>query len=108
MMFMDDCLNATTQIMEVDSKKLSQRVYNVAGVSFTPQEQVRNIKKYMPKFETTYVPDFRQKIAETWPKSLDDNVAQKDWQCKPQFDLDGMTRQMLTDLKEMYGVNISI
>jgi len=108
MMFMDDCLAASTKIMEVDSKKLSQRVYNVAGVSFTPEEQVHSIQKYMPKFQISYVPDFRQKIAETWPRSLDDSVARKDWQWKPQFDLDGMTRQMLMDLKDMYGVNMSI
>jgi len=108
MMFMDDCLDATLQLMDAEDKQLKQRVYNVAGISFTPDEQVRTIKKYLPKFQVTYAPDFRQKIADTWPKSLDDSMARKDWQWKPKFDLDGITRQMLSDLKNMYGVNITL
>jgi len=108
MMFMDDCINATIQLMEADNKNLSQRVYNVAGVSFTPEQQTRTIQKYLPKFQIKYEPDFRQQIADTWPKSLDDSVARKDWQWKPKFDLEGITKQMLVDLKDMYGVNIKI
>ena len=76
---MPDCLKATVDLLEADSSKLSTRVYNVTGFSFTPDQLYNSIIKFMPDFEITYNLDFRQAIADSWPKSLDDSLARKDW-----------------------------
>jgi len=99
MMYMPDCLKATQKILEVEPDLLSDRVYNVSAFSFTPEQLAGSIKKYIPDFTIDYKPDFRQKIADSWPKSLDDSLARKDWNWKPDFDLDSMTRDMLIRLK---------
>jgi nucleoside-diphosphate-sugar epimerase len=74
--------------------------YNLGGVSFTPKEIAEEIKKHIPDFTITYKPDFRQKIADSWPASIDDTFAQKDWNWKHQFDLEKMTVEMLENLKK--------
>ena len=68
-------------------------------MSFTPKQIAAEIIKHFPDFEISYKPDFRQAIAETWPASIDDSVAQKDWNWKPEFDLEKMTETMLENLK---------
>lgn len=73
--------------------------YNLAGISFTPEEIATEIKKHIPKFSITYTPDFRQKIADSWPASIDDSSARTDWNWKHQFDLSSMTTDMLENLK---------
>lgn len=78
-MYMPDCLNATIKMLEAPPNVFTQNVYNVAGVSFTPSQLAAAIKKYIPTFEIAYKPDFRQNIADSWPKSLDDSTARKDW-----------------------------
>lgn len=104
MMYMDDAIRATINLMQADSNKLSIRTsYNLNALSFTPKELAEAIKKHFPGFGISYKPDFRQEIANTWPASIDDSVAQKDWGWKPEFDLDGMTRTMLENLKEKLG-----
>lgn len=101
MMFMDDAIENTIKLMNTDSKKLSQRSsYNMAGISFTVHEIVEAIKKRMPGFKATYKPDFRQAIADSWPASIDDTIAQKDWDLKARFDLDRITDIMLKKVKE--------
>jgi len=101
MMFMDDAINATVNLMEVPREHLSvNSAYNIAGLSFTPQELADEIKKHIPEFKITYNPDFRQKIAESWPISIDDNVARKDWNHDAKFDLAKMTEVMLTEIKK--------
>ena len=101
MMFMDDAINNTIKLMEADSSKLSIRsAYNMAGISFDPKGIAAEIKKLMPEFEITYNPDFRQAIADSWPASIDDSLAIKDWGLEQKFDLEKMTATMLEKIKE--------
>ncbi|KAA2218967.1 MULTISPECIES: NAD-dependent epimerase/dehydratase family protein [Maribacter] len=100
MMFMDDAIRATLELMEADTKKIKVRsAYNLAAMSFDPAEMARSIQKHIPDFTIEYAPDFRQDIADSWPKSIDDSDAQKDWDWHPEFDLDRTTETMLENLK---------
>lgn len=99
MMFMDDAIDSTIKLMEADSKKLTIRSsYNLGGISFNPKEIAEEIRIHIPDFEITYKPDFRQKIAESWPQSIDDSVARKDWNCSYVYDLSKMTEVMLREV----------
>lgn len=100
MMFMDDAIRATLQIMEAPSEHIKERsAYNLAAMSFTPKEMAESIKAVIPEFKITYEPDFRQEIANSWPSSIDDSKAQKDWNWKAEFDLEKTTKAMLENLK---------
>jgi nucleoside-diphosphate-sugar epimerase len=100
MIYMDDCIRATIELMDADADKISVRTsYNIAGMSFTPAELADAIKKHIPEFEVSYVPDFRQQIAESWSESIDDEMAKKDWNWKPAYDLEKMTTDMLEHLR---------
>lgn len=100
MMYMDDAIRATIELMQADGEKLSIRTsYNLNALSFTPKELAEEIKKRIPEFEISYQPDFRQAIADTWPESIDDSVAQRDWNWKPEYDISKMTDAMLDNLK---------
>ncbi|WP_291967776.1 NAD-dependent epimerase/dehydratase family protein [Maribacter sp.] len=100
MMFMDDAIRATLQIMEAPSENIKERsAYNLAAMSFTPKEMAENIKAVIPEFKMAYEPDFRQEIANSWPSSIDDSSAQKDWNWKAEFDLEKTTETMLENLK---------
>lgn len=104
MMFMDDAIENTIKLMDADGSKLSLRSsYNMAGISFTAEELAACIKVRMPKFTVTYEPDFRQAIADSWPASIDDSVAQKDWGLKAAYDLEKMTDVMLEKVGEKLG-----
>lgn len=106
MMYMDDAIRATVQLMEADSEKIRKRhSYNLAAVSFTPAEQAESIRKLMPEFQMDYKPDFRQQIADSWTESIDDSEARMDWGWKHKFDLDAMTRDMCMHLGPRYGKN---
>ncbi len=99
MMFMEDAIAATVEIMQADADKIKIRSsYNLAAMSFTPAEVASEIKKHIPEFEITYAPDFRQKIADSWPASIDDAEARKDWNWSHKFDLESMTVEMLKQL----------
>jgi len=101
MMFMDDAIKATIGLMESDASHLSLRSsYNVAGISFTPKTISEEIKKHIPDFKITYKPDFRQAIADSWPMSIDDTVARKDWGLECKYDLKKMTEIMITEIKK--------
>lgn len=101
MMFMDDAIAATIQLMSADDSKLSLRSsYNVGGMSFTPKDVAAAIRKHIPEFEITYKPDFRQAIADSWPASIDDAVARKDWGLSDKFNLDSMTELMLNEISK--------
>lgn len=101
MMYMDDAINATIQIMQADAQSIKTRTsYNLAAISFTPAEIAREIKKYIPDFTITYNPDFRQDIADSWPQIIDDSTARKDWGWRHEFNLASMTKDIITNLKE--------
>jgi len=101
MMFMEDAISNTIKLMDADASKLSLRSsYNMAGISFTPKQVAATIKKRIPEFKISYVPDFRQAIADSWPASIDDSVAQKDWGLKAKYDLEKMTDVMLEKIRE--------
>ncbi len=99
MMYMDDAIRATIELMQAPAETISVRTsYNLAGISFTPAELAEEIKKHLPEFEIKYEPDFRQTIAESWPRSIDDSAARKDWGWQPEFDLEKITKDMLEHL----------
>ncbi len=96
MMFMDDAIKATIDLMEADKSKLSiKNSYNIAGISFTPAQIAAAIQKRQKDFKIIYKPDFRQQIAETWPASLDDSTAVNDWGLECRFDIEKLTDAML-------------
>jgi nucleoside-diphosphate-sugar epimerase len=99
MMFMPDALKATINLMEADAKKIKIRSsYNLGGISFSPKQIAAEIKKHIPNFKITYKPDFRQPIAESWPQSINDDAARKDWGWKHEYDLKKMTTIMLEEV----------
>ena len=101
MMYRPDALRAAVEIMEADPSRLKHRnSFNITAMSFDPEEIYANIKKYVPDFEMEYELDpLRQKIADSWPDSLDDSCAREEWDWKPEYDLDAMTRDMLKNLR---------
>lgn len=102
MMYMDDAIRATIELMEADADKLNSRMsYNLSAISFSPKEIGEEIRKHIPDFRLDYVTeDPRQKIADGWPKSIDDSLARADWGWKHEFDLSKMTEVMLKNLKD--------
>ena len=99
MMFMEDAIRATLQLMEAAPDQLTVRSsYNLAAMSFTPAEIADSIKAHIPEFEISYEPDFRQAIAEGWPESIDDSQAQKDWGWSAEYNLQKTTSEMLEQL----------
>ncbi len=103
MMYMDDGIAATLKLMEADPKKLTIRTsYNLAAISFTAAELAREINKHIA-VKVTYKPDHRQKIADSWPQSIDDSVARKDWKWKHAFDISRMTSVMIKELRKKFA-----
>ncbi len=99
MMYMPDAIRATIELMEAPASKISVRTsYNLSGMSFSPKEIAAEIKKHVPDFSISYKPDYRQPIADSWPQSIDDAVARKDWGWKEEFNLAQMTKDMLENL----------
>ncbi len=96
MMFMDDAIRATIELMEAPSEQVKIRsAYNLAGCSFTPAELAAEIQTHIPDFNIDYAPDFRQTIADSWPNSIDDSAAANDWGWKALFDTKAMVEVML-------------
>ncbi|GAB6279279.1 MAG: L-threonine 3-dehydrogenase [Lentimicrobium sp.] len=103
MMYMHDCLKATISLLKADFNKLKHHCdFNVSAMSFSVKELADSIKKYIPEFEISYQPDYRQKIADSWPNSIDDSCAREEWGWKPDYDLDAMTRDMLNALQKKH------
>jgi len=101
MMYMPDCINATIQLMEADFAKLKHHSdFNLASMSFSAGELAAEIRKHIPTFKVSYKPDYRQAIADSWPNSIDDSAARKEWGWKPKWNLKTMTVDMLKHLKE--------
>ena len=87
MLYMPDCLEATWQLMTAPREALTQTTYNVTAMSFTPEQLAEAIRSVLPAFEMRYTPDFRDEIARTWPASIDDDAARRDWGWAHQYDL---------------------
>ncbi len=100
MMYMPDCLKATVDLMLTDFEYLKHHGdFNLSAMSFSPEELANEIKKHIPEFEITYNPDFRQKIADSWPSSIDDISARTEWNWLPEYNLETMTLDMINKLK---------
>ena len=101
MMYMDDAIRGTIELMETSSENLKTRMaYNIAAMSFAPEEIAASIQQHIPEFKIHYKPDFRQEIANGWPQSIDDSAARQHWGWQPEFDLHKMTTDMLGHLKK--------
>jgi len=108
MMYMADAIRATIQLMEAPSQQVKIRSsYNLAGVSLTPKEIGKEISKHIPNFEISYNSDFRQKIADSWPCSINDDHARNDWGWQLKYDLKRITNDMMLNLKKKYNVPVS-
>jgi nucleoside-diphosphate-sugar epimerase len=105
MMYMDDAIEATIKIMDAKPEAIKIRSsYNLAAMSFTPIEIAEEIKKFIPEFKIKYHSDFRQSIADSWPKSIDDSQAREDWGWEHRFNLSKMSESMLSSLQIKYDV----
>lgn len=102
MMYMPDCIKATIDLITAPEESLKQRTFNLTAMSFTPKELATEIKKFIPEFECDFSPDFRQKIAENWPQSIDDKEAREQWGWDHEYDITAMTVDMLNVLGEKY------
>ena len=100
MMHMEDAIRATIEIMQAPAEKIKIRSsYNLSGISFTPKQIAEEIKKYIPDFKISYKPDSRQAIADSWPKSINDDETKKDWGWKEKYDLPKLVKNMLENIK---------
>ncbi len=107
MMYMPDCIKATINLAEANFDKLIHHSdFNVAAVSFTPAQLADEISKYIPEFEISYKPDFRQAIADSWPYTIDDTAARQEWGWKPSYDIHSMTRDMIEKLTEKHKAGL--
>jgi len=103
-MYMPDALRALVDLGRADGSRLRYRnAYNLASLSFSAAELADAIRKQMPDFKINYEPDYRQSIADGWPKSIDDTAAREDWDWQPEYDLDAMVSDMLGNLQRIYG-----
>lgn len=103
MIFIDDAIRAVLELMEAPKDRIKVRTsYNLSGTSFSPFELTASIQKEYPAFEVNYQPDFRQKIADSWPQKIDDSTAAKDWNWQPSYNLNDITHTMISKLKEKY------
>lgn len=102
MMYMPDGINSTISIMQAPAEQIKIRSsYNLAAMTFTPEEIAAEIRKHIPEFSISYAPDFRQAIADSWPASIDDSAARNDWNWTPEYDLAKMTEDMLVNLRAL-------
>ncbi len=107
MMYMPDAVKALTSLAEAPSENLIHRTdFNVQAMSFAPKDLVEEIRKYIRDFEVEYKPDYRQKIADSWPRSLDDSAARKEWGWKADYDMKSMVKDIITNLSKKMGVEL--
>ncbi len=100
MMYMPDAIKSVMDLMDAPADRISVRTsYNISGMSFSPQTIAEAIQKHIPEFEISYKPDYRDGIAKSWPSSIDDEFARRDWGWKPQFGLNEMVADMLANLR---------
>ena len=103
MMYMDDAIRATVTIMEAPLEAIKIRTsYNLASLEFSPEDLVKELIKYFPKLKIKYKPDLRDKLAQTWPESIDDSHARNDWGWTPKFNLSQMVEEIVLNLNNRY------
>jgi len=101
MMYMPDCIRATIELMEADASRLKHHTdFNLAAMSFSPADLVAEIQKHIPDFTCEYAPDYRQEIADSWPRSIDDSAAREEWGWQPKYDLPAMVTDMLEKMRQ--------
>ena len=104
MMYMPDCIKAAINLMEADLSQLKHHAdYNLAAFSFSPTELVAEIEKHIPGLACVYEPDFRQQIADSWPRTIDDSAAREEWGWEPQYDLKAMVADMVEKLSKKHA-----
>ena len=104
MMYMPDCIKGTIDLMEADLARLKHHAdFNLAAMSFSPAELVAEIQKHIPEFVYEYKPDFRQEIADSWPRTIDDSAAREEWDWEPEYDLAAMVKDMLEKLGQKHA-----
>ena len=109
MMYMPDATKSVIALMSAPRSKLKLFVgYNVAAFSFTPKQLEEEIKKYIPSFKVEYKPDFRQQIADSWPRTIDDSVAREEWGWKPDWTFEAMVKDMLVKIARKLGKELNI
>jgi len=107
MMYMPDCIKATLDLMSAEQTRVKHRTsYNLTAMSFSPKELAAKINQHVTEFKCEYAPDFRQKIADSWPMSIDDSEARKDWGWQPAYDLSAMTEDMLKKLSKKFEAEL--
>ena len=100
MMYMEDAIRATIELMDAPKEDVKIRSsYNIAGCSFNPKELAEAIQHILPAFQITYEPDFRQAIADSWPATIDDSFARKDWGWKEKYDISKLVKVMIDNVK---------
>lgn len=105
MMYMPDCIRATLMLMDAPFDQLEHHAdYNLAGLSFSPAQLAEEIKRHIPNFEISYEPDYRQEIADSWPRTIDDSAAREEWGWQPEYDLSAMVEDMLEKLRKRLKV----
>ena len=102
MMYMPDCNKCMLELLEADVSRLKRHVYNITGFSFSAGQLAAEIKKHIPEFTIEYKPDFRQEIADSWPKSIDDSLAREEWDWDPAYNLETMTKDMIEKLSKRH------
>ena len=108
MMYMDDAIRATLELMDAPAAQVRDRhSYNLAGISFTALEIAAAIRERIPGFTMNCVPDFRQAIAASWPRSIDDGAARADWGWRPRYDLSEMVDAMLSNLRQLFAAPVA-
>ncbi|MGC8983214.1 MAG: NAD-dependent epimerase/dehydratase family protein [Desulfurococcaceae archaeon] len=109
MMYMPDAIKSVVDLMKASRSRLKLFVgYNVAAFSFTPKQLADEIRKYIPHFQVEYKPDFRQQIADSWPRTIDDSVAREEWGWKPEWTFEAMVRDMLIKISRKLGKPLEI
>jgi nucleoside-diphosphate-sugar epimerase len=106
MIYMPDCLRSIVELLEADASRLRHHTdFNLSALSFSPAELAIEIKKHIPEFTIDYKPDYRQAIADSWPKDIDDSAAREEWDWRPEYDLSAMAGDMLKVLRKRLGIN---
>jgi len=102
-MYMPDCIKGTIDLMDAEISKLKHHCdFNMSSMSFSAEELANEIKKHIPEFKCEYKPDFRQAIADSWPQSIDDSAARKEWNWNPSYNLSTMTKDMIGKLSKRF------